>query len=546
MNMTRYLRPTARIGAAVSKRISLLVSCLVVFATACSSAEPQADIDLGAGKRFVPQVVDSITNVGVSPSVAMDPDGNPVITYLGYQSVPGPGKIPETRPVSLPLVPAVMYASEKDGVWTVGTVQQLDDGITQDVNGNAVPLDNAAVAGAVDSSGALNVVWIEKNGLMYAKDEGGQFVPSTVVKGSDVRGPSIALGDGGVPWISYYRNGAVMVATAADGWVETPVAKVSDCGDNCSMVRTSIQVGESGAVVAFAGSRGPAVGSFDGTDWTVDNLKGDGGYGISLAIDKRGTQDISYLSAGGTVTVAQGDGGGWTYDQAGSIEVYASNLITTGVAVDGDGVRYLTWYDTGTKSVKVATDQSGSFQEVPVPGTDGGASPSIAASAGGAAVWLAWYDAVNENLQAGSYADQEAVLAATEPVAASTQAPMPSAPATSAPPASPTDDGAKPVTLSITAPAGAVGTGFTEKTLKAPAGTPIKLVFDNQDPGVPHNVEIWTADPLKDTAATSLFVGEQTTGPAKITYDVPPLEAGTYFYRCVVHPTTMTGTLTVG
>jgi len=130
--------------------------------------------------------------------------------------------------------------------------------------------------------------------------------------------------------------------------------------------------------------------------------------------------------------------------------------------------------------------------------------------------------------------------------ASPSQAPPTAAPTTAAPTtAPPPDSGAKPVTLSIAAPAGAVGTGFTEKTLEAPAGTPIKLVFDNQDVGVPHNVEIWTADPLKDSSATSLFVGEQTTGPAKITYDVPALEAGTYFYRCVVHPTTMTGTLTV-
>lgn len=122
----------------------------------------------------------------------------------------------------------------------------------------------------------------------------------------------------------------------------------------------------------------------------------------------------------------------------------------------------------------------------------------------------------------------------------------PSAAPSAAPSASPqSGGGAKAVTLSITAPSGAAGTGYAEKTLTAPAGAPIKLTFTNQDTGVPHNIEIWSADPLKDPSAKAFFQGDQITGPATTTYDVPPLSAGTYFYRCVVHPTTMMGALTV-
>jgi len=83
---------------------------------------------------------------------------------------------------------------------------------------------------------------------------------------------------------------------------------------------------------------------------------------------------------------------------------------------------------------------------------------------------------------------------------------------------------------------------FDTDCLAAPAGSPFTIVFDNMDPGVPHNVSIYT-DP---TAAQALFTGELLTGPGKITYTVDALEAGTYFFRCDVHPTTMTGTFVVG
>jgi len=104
---------------------------------------------------------------------------------------------------------------------------------------------------------------------------------------------------------------------------------------------------------------------------------------------------------------------------------------------------------------------------------------------------------------------------------------------------------AKPVTLKLSAPTGSVASGFSSTSLTAPAGAPITIDFDNQDGGVTHNVEIFTADPLMDPSATQVFSGEKITGPDKVSYDVGPLEAAAYFYRCVVHPTTMTGTLTV-
>jgi plastocyanin len=111
-------------------------------------------------------------------------------------------------------------------------------------------------------------------------------------------------------------------------------------------------------------------------------------------------------------------------------------------------------------------------------------------------------------------------------------APPASAPASAAPsPSSPVATGA---TLHLAAQ----NIEFDTNHLDAPAGQPFVLEFDNNDPGIPHNVEI------KDATGASMFKGEIVTGPAKASYQVPALAAGSYMFVCDVHPN-MTGTLTV-
>ena len=120
----------------------------------------------------------------------------------------------------------------------------------------------------------------------------------------------------------------------------------------------------------------------------------------------------------------------------------------------------------------------------------------------------------------------------TEPPAVT---PAPSGEASASPSGAPSSE----------APAGDVvkeiaqGVAFVNKDLKAPADTPFKLEFDNQDAGIPHNIEI------KDSSGASVYKGEIFNGVAVKTYEIPALAAGTYPFVCTVHPN-MTGTLTVG
>ncbi len=105
----------------------------------------------------------------------------------------------------------------------------------------------------------------------------------------------------------------------------------------------------------------------------------------------------------------------------------------------------------------------------------------------------------------------------------------------------PAEEEKEPQHVTLAAPEGAASSGFSTDALSVEADVPIDLEFDNQDPGVGHNVEIFDG---ADESAPLLFGGEVVTGPAKPTYSIEPLAEGDYFFNCRIHPTTMTGTIT--
>lgn len=83
---------------------------------------------------------------------------------------------------------------------------------------------------------------------------------------------------------------------------------------------------------------------------------------------------------------------------------------------------------------------------------------------------------------------------------------------------------------------------FEVNALSVSAGRPFTIVFDNRDPGVPHNVALYRAGP---PARDKVVMTQIAPGPTSQRLAVSALDAGRYLYQCDVHPTTMTGTLVV-
>lgn len=91
-----------------------------------------------------------------------------------------------------------------------------------------------------------------------------------------------------------------------------------------------------------------------------------------------------------------------------------------------------------------------------------------------------------------------------------------------------------------TGPVVAQALQFNTTEIDLPADAPSTLSFDNQEPGVPHNIAIYGDESLAEV----LFQGATITGPETIDYDVPAIPEGEYYFHCDTHPD-MQGTVVV-
>ncbi len=81
---------------------------------------------------------------------------------------------------------------------------------------------------------------------------------------------------------------------------------------------------------------------------------------------------------------------------------------------------------------------------------------------------------------------------------------------------------------------------FDQRALTSTTG-PVTVQLDNRDASVLHNFALY----VDNSATQQIFSGDLVTGPIIENYSFEAPGPGTYFFRCDVHPDTMTGSFTV-
>ncbi len=527
-------------------RLNAAAACLMVLTAACSSA-PVPAVRVPEGRQFIPMVPDSIDDVGFAPSVAVDGEGLPNISYFGFAAQLEEGDIPVARPVGSPFLQtedgknagAVLLANlTTEQIWNRGAVAQP----RESPGGVPVPFGPAAepsLASLTPSRAKgtdiviagtdIHTTWTADTGVWYGL--GPSFEIEAVEKTPDAGAPSIVMSGSGEPVVAYAVAGARPEVRVAERvgkrWQITPVTTLSACGRGCPPSTQVALLGEELLLVVADPLSGELIAAQrQGDAWTTEVVATDvtGGASLATAGD---TAAISFYTGSGPAVVT-GSFGSWsqvTTLGSGAGGTNEGTPQSSGVAVDDAGTVWVSWEDG--EGIHLASASEGKdAEEIDLPDTTGGVSPTVAITEDGSSVYLAWYDTENADLRLGTYAAiPDLLIAAPSP---------PPTPATAPGPANCGDDGQ--LVLDIAA----VGSTFEPQCLVASAGEPFTINYDNRDPIV-HNLVI-AADEAA-VATDPIFQSPDVPGPDEVTLDVPSVDAGDYFFLCTYHPTTMTGTL---
>ena len=523
-------------------RWKLAAILLALAAGSCAPASniPQVPIRQVASDTLV-SVADSLYDAGRGASVALDADGNPAVTYLLYSPVLKRGEIPPGVKVGEPQPPAIVMATQANGIWTrtsvtpqktAPTAQGDAPELANDKN-QAIPGVNTALA--IDGQGSHHVMWATPRGVFYSTDASGAFGEKEQVTGSPALGGSIAVGGDGTVWVSYYDRDSVVAGTRTGaGWTRETVRPQTGQA-NAPASATSIRIGADGQPTLAFGEEGRTAVATRSADaaWSFEELEGDGGYGVSLSLDADGNPFVAYYDVQGVVHQASRMGGTWAVNEVATTAAGPNGTSderwSTGVGVDSQGTSHVAFADTAQKAIVLATGDGTTFSPQRLPGSESGTTPALAVGPDGSKRAVAWFDGDNANLNVAQTGIEG--LAIAHP----TSAPAPPSPGAT----TPTEAPCEPTILEIAA----INLAFDTDCLAAPAGEPFTIAFDNQE-AVPHNVDVYDQQGgahIAGAAPTDIF-----TGPGTVEYDSGPLEEGIYFFQCDVHPTQMFGTFVVG
>ena len=258
------------IKRAAKVAVALVAAALVGSACAPQGSPPSIPVQFGV-TGFLTQIVDQVYDVGRSPSVALDQDGQPAAAYPLLRPRLKKGAIPPPLLANTPQPPSVVLASEAAGIWSR---QNVTPNAAGGGKGTAVQIADkdgyydgqSTVATVVDGKGFHHVAWSTPGGLYYATDStvdlpGGKKAlvfggEPTQVTSTPAAGCSIAVDAGGKPWIAFSAGGQVHVATMqGSSW---SVQDVDRAPANTQGVRTAIAVGD-GPLVAYQGIAGPMI-----------------------------------------------------------------------------------------------------------------------------------------------------------------------------------------------------------------------------------------------------------------------------------------------